>query len=224
MQGFNEFHNTASHFDDWGPESENVNLISEAGLSRLIRKFEEGEDFAILTAYRGEYNKKKNIQRNRKLRGELNKRKMGVYQLVGHWQECSLSDVPYEKCPKNELKDVIERSYMVVKPKEWNRENFESLIVSLVKKFDQDGAVIKQDKYKVIEKSGNKFDIGSKLSLGKIAQGYSQHVKKLNVPFTFEGVEVPATNIGRRLMAKYGLRYPIMDGIDLKKWNDLVNA
>tara|TARA_Y100001938_G_C8066944_1_gene420796 strand:+ start:645 stop:1319 length:675 start_codon:yes stop_codon:yes gene_type:complete len=224
MLGFNEYSSQPSHLDDWGPDSQNKNLISEAGLSRLLRKFEGGEDFAILTAYRGNLTKKKNIQRNRQLRGELNKRKMGVYQLVGHWQECELTDVDYDKCPKDKLKDVIERSYMTVKPKDMSSEDFEKLIVELIKRFDQDGAVLKQGNYKIIEKNGNKFDIGSKLSLGKISQGYSQHVKKMNVPFTFEGVEVPGTIIGRRVMTKHGIRFPIVETFNMKEWNEILNA
>ena len=64
-------------------------------------------DFAIITAYRKkkpngiEYTKKEKIQLNRELRYELNKRKLGVYQLVGHWQECTDPSIDdWRKCPK----------------------------------------------------------------------------------------------------------------------------
>lgn len=46
---------------------------------------------------------------------------------------------------------------------------------------------------------GGKFfkKIGTKLSLGKIGQAYSVHVKKLNVLFKFEGKEIPSSISGR---------------------------
>ena len=104
------------HMDDFGDsilnnqyiDSENLNIVSEAGLSRLISKYKDGKGtFAIISAYRNEENgkkltKKDKIKRNRKLRTELNALKMGVYQLVGHWRECSDQDVEYEECSKKE--------------------------------------------------------------------------------------------------------------------------
>ena len=171
--------------DDWGLDSANNNLISEAGLSRMLSQVKSDQDFAILTAYRGNYTKEQNIARNRDLRSELNRKRMGPYQLVGHWQECQDSSYDYNNCPKNLLKDVIERSYMVVKPKEMEVEEFQKFIISMLQKFEQDGAVYRSgNDINILEKSGNTFKIGSGMSLGKIAQGYSQHVKKTNVPFT----------------------------------------
>jgi hypothetical protein len=228
MLRFTDYHAEPTCYDDWGPGSENNNLISEAGLSRLIRKYESEEDFAIITAYRGNKTKKENIRRNRQLRGELNSKKLGPYQLVGHWQECELEDVPYESCPKDKLKDVVERSYFVPKREDMSDEKFESLIASLCKKFQQDGAVLGQKgNVQVIEPNGNKFKIGSDVSLGKLAQGYSQHVKKMNVPFTFEGVEVPGSSIGNRVMRQHGLVFPILseeEESSLKSWDDLIDG
>ena len=204
--------------DDWGPNSSNNNLISEAGLSRMLSQVKSDQDFAILTAYRGNYTKEQNIARNRDLRSELNKKKMGPYQLVGHWQECQDPSYDYKNCPKNLLKDVIERSYMVVKPKDMEVEEFQKFIISMLQKFEQDGAVYRTgNDINILEKNGNTFKIGSGMSLGKIAQGYSQHVKKTNVPFTFEGVEVPSTNIGRRLFQEAGLSYPILESNELQE-------
>jgi hypothetical protein len=114
--------------DDWGHGSANNNLISEAGLSRMLSQVKSDQDFAILTAYRGNYTKEQNIARNRDLRSELNRKKMGPYQLVGHWQECQDSSYDYKNCPKNLLKDVIERSYMVVKPKDMEVEEFQPTV------------------------------------------------------------------------------------------------
>lgn len=204
--------------DDWGPNSGNNNLISEAGLSRLLGQVKSDQDFAIVTAYRGKYDKNQNIARNRDLRSELNKKRMGPYQLVGHWQECQDPSYDYKNCPKNLLKDVIERSYLVVKPTGMDSDEFRNFITQMLVKFEQDGAVYKQgNDINILQKTGDMFKIGSGLSLGKIAQGYSQHVSKTNVPFTFEGVEVPSTNMGRRLFQEAGLSYPILDNKELQE-------
>lgn len=202
---------------DWKLNEENSiidcipsnNLLTEAGLSRIIQKVkQEKKDFAIITAYRDEYTKKENIQRNRELRSEFNQRKMGVYQLVGHWRECQLDDVDYEDCPENQLKDVVERSYLIVRPQDMIQNDFKDLIATLTKKFDQDGSVISLDgDIHILEKTGNSFQIGTKMTLGKISQAYSQYVKKMNVPFVFEA-EIPSTNIGRMIFDRYNILYP----------------
>jgi hypothetical protein len=58
-------------------------LVTEAGFSRVLQKL-KGDTYSTISAYRNQYDKKTNIQRNRDLRGEFNKRKMGVYPLVGY--------------------------------------------------------------------------------------------------------------------------------------------
>lgn len=190
-------------------------LITEAGLSRILKKLKD--NFAIITAYRRYYDKKENINRNRELRGEFNKRKMGIYPLVGHWKECQLDNVRYEDCPKNQLKDVIERSFLVIKPDEMSIDEFKNLILSLTKKYNQDGSIISIDStINCIEKSGNMFPIGTGLSLNKISQGYSQYVKKMNIPFVFE-CELPGGNIGRQLYKSKGLLYPVVDEDDINR-------
>ena len=215
-------------YDDWGPDSDNNNAITEAGLARIIQKVKvDQEDFIIITAYRGEFDKKENIARNRDLRGWFNRQEMGVYQLVGHWRECSIENVPYDQCPANKLVDVVERSYLAVRPDTMSTKNFFSKCKFLTKKWKQDGSVIRiqelfGDEIQILEKSGNTFGIGSGISLGKISQAYSQHVKKLNTPFVFEGVEVPSTNFGKQIAEKYSFNYPVGIWDDLKSWESIV--
>lgn len=49
-----------------------------------------------------------------------------------------------------------------------------------------------------MDSSGKFFKkIGTKLSLGKIGQAYSVHMKKLNVQFKFEGKEISSSISGR---------------------------
>ena len=190
-------------------EIPNNNMLTEAGLSRVIQKIsQEKNDFAIITAYRDQYSKKQNIQRNRELRSQFNKRRMGVYQLVGHWRECSLEDVDYEDCPADKLVDVVERSYLVTRPGTMTVEEFKSLIQRLTGDFDQDASLVSIDgTIYILESTGKMTKIGSQVSLNKINQAYSQHVKKMNVPFVFEA-EVPTTNGGRQLFKVNGIKYP----------------
>lgn len=190
-------------------EIPNNNLLSEAGFSRVLQKMkQEDNDFAVISAYRDKYSKKENIQRNRKLRAEFNKRKMGVYQLVGHWQECELEDVDYEDCPKEYLFDVIERSYLVVRPADLSQNEFKDLIQQLTKEFNQDASVLSLDgDIYIIEPTGKMSKIGSGVTLNKIKQAYSQHVKQLDIPFVFEA-EVPGSNSGRMVFERNNVLYP----------------
>jgi hypothetical protein len=48
--------------------------------------------------------------------------------------------------------------------------------------------------------------IGNEVTLGKINQAYSQHIKN-SLPFVFEGVEMPVTNLGKQIFAKHNLLY-----------------
>jgi len=217
-------------YDDWGPDSENNNAITEAGLARIIQKVKvDQEDFIIITAYRGEFDKKENIARNRDLRHWFNRQEMGVYQLVGHWRECSIENVPYDQCPADKLVDVVERSYLAVRPDTMSAKEFFGKCKFLTKKWKQDGSVIRiqelfGNEIQILETSGDTFGIGSGISLGKISQAYSQHVKKLNTPFVFEGVEVPATNMGKQIAEKYNFNYPVGTWNDLKSWESIISA
>ena len=220
---FGEYADRWSSWDDYGPNSDNINLITEAGFSRVLSKIEDNESFMIITAYKDEYDKKENIKRNRQLRVEFNKRKMGPYQLVGHWQECQDKKVDYYGCPKNMLVDVIERSYLAIKPDDMTDDEFKSFTVLLVNEFDQNEALIKLDEtYYTINKIGRLLKIGTKLSLGKISRAYSQFVKKMNIPFVFEGMEHPGSISGRREATMCGIKYPIGKFDDLRNWGDIV--
>ena len=214
----NEYNTSISSVDDYGPDSNNINLISEAGLSRLIKCIEKSDSFAILTTYRDDYDKNQNIKRNRNMRVEFNKRKMGPYQLVGHWNETQ---------DDGTIIDGIERSYLVIKPESMDYIKFERLIVSLVKKFNQDAALINDSgMYFVIDGLGTKTKIGTKLTINKIGQAYSQYVKKMNVPFIFEGIEVPSSIGGIKVFVMDGLSYILLDNKEYrneaKNWKDIV--
>ncbi len=210
------------HMDDFGDSiidghytnSDNVNIISEAGLSRLLSKYDNGKGvFAIISAYRNEKNgkklsKKDKIVLNRELRTKLNLLKMGVYQLVGHWKECSDPDIEYNECPKNMLIDVIERSYLVPKNPSFTDDEFEEIILKLIKRYDQDSSLLYRDGMSyLLYKTGKKEEKGKNISLGKISRAYSQHIGKMNTPFVFEGIEQPSSISGAKVMKNEGIRY-----------------
>jgi len=182
-------------------------MISEAGLSRVLSRVDAAEDLVIITAYRSNLSKKENINRNRALRGELNKRKMGAYQLVGHWRECQNPKIEYSDCPKDQLVDAVERSFLVIKPDDMTSKDFLGFLVRMAKKYDQDGIVYKHDnEYTIVNKRGaTEFKIGTNVGVGKLGQAYSQYVKKLDVPFIFEGIDIPVTNTGKAIFKANGI-------------------
>ena len=227
MKGFREFVDEPLSIDDWGRDSENTNAITEAGLARVVQKIKtEDNDFVVITAYRGEFDKKENIKRNRELRAWFDRQKMGVYQLVGHWRECSIESVEYEDCPTDKLVDVVERSYLAIRPDDMHVNDFLGKIKYFTRIWNQDASVARikelwEDEIRLVTRSGKTVDIGKRVELNAIAQAYSQHVKKLEVPFTFEGLEVPATNLGRQLAQLMNFNYPVGDWKDLRGWSDI---
>lgn len=79
----------------------------------------------------------------------------------------------------------------------------------------QDGAIAKfvskgNDVY-FLKKTGTLTKIGSKVNFSnaavKLADAYSQHVKKVNTPFVFDGEEVPQTIIGNMMYENEGFLY-----------------
>lgn len=214
---FKEYINEISVID----EIPNNNLLTEAGLSRLLNQIKD-KDFGVITAYRDIFDKNQNTKRNRILRTDFNKRKMGVYQLIGHWQECQDNTIDYENCPKNQLVNVIERSYLVVKPENVSQEEFLNIFKELTKKYDQDSSIICFDgKINLVFKNGGMQTIGSEITLNKISQAYSQYIKKQNIPFVFE-CEVPSSISGRMVFKHENVLYPVMtEKIKIKTWDHL---
>ena len=185
------------------------NQISEANLSRIWEKSKEN-DFAIISAYRKSEDKQTNVINNRNLRHELNEKKLGVYSLVGHWRECQDSTIPYDKCPKDKLIDVVERSYFVPRNPDVSPQEFKELLFNLAKKYKQDGIVLRVKEFGLngvydskTEQEFANFQKG--ITFNKVSQAYSQYVKKMNVPFIFEGIEYPeCLGIGKEAYRKNG--------------------
>ena len=188
----------------------NNNLISESSLNRILSL--RDREWAIITAHRSIFTKEENIKRNRILRGKLNDKKIGVHQLVGHWRECTIPGISYDDCPDNKLKDVIERSYFVVKPYDIDTDDFYSLIIELmtIENQSQDAFIYHKpsnSEIQVIGIDGTIYDRFKDWKMGRIGQAYSQYIKKMNVPFIFEGMEIPGSNSGKMVMKYENIKY-----------------
>jgi len=220
MDNFGDSFDKQAYAGDTG----NNNLISESSLHRLLDSY-KNDTFAIMSAYRTflddgitKTSKNEKIQKNRDLRATFNEKKMGVYQLVGHWKECSLT-VPYDECPENKKIDVIERSYFIPNTKYSGMDDLEfyDFILNLGVKFKQDAVVIgfKDDVvkpkgiYLVDSKTKNVYNYWTKLSLDKIGRGYSEYFlgKNRSKTFIFEGIEIPNSNSGKVAMDYLGILY-----------------
>ncbi len=171
----------------------NYNIISEASLNRLLQHVNDNEKvWAIITAHRAGLPKEENILRNRALRGQLNSRKMGVYQLIGHW------------------KDTIERSYFTIKPDELSETEFIEFIKSLmtIDGLVQEAVLIGHGtRVQLMDFDGEIELVGNKITLNKMGQAYSRHIKKQNSPFVFEGMEIPGSISGCRVFHDEGVQY-----------------
>jgi hypothetical protein len=191
--------------------STNNNIICESSLSRLLEMHKRGE-WAIITAYRTIFTKEENIKRNRKLRGILNDNKLGVHQLVGRWAECTLPGVPYDKCPKDSLVESFERSYFISKPENIDSVEFKNLMLSLMTiDGETQDAIVYCDgkKIHIMGSTGQIYDSFDEITLNKISQAYSRHLKKHDIPFVFEGLELPGSISGKMVMQYENIKYLI---------------
>jgi hypothetical protein len=105
-------------------------------------------------------------------------------------------------------------------------KDFFNKVKYLTSTYKQDGSVIRVkelygDDIRIVSGSGRSFSAGRGVQLDKVAQAYSQHVKKINVPFVFEGVEVPATNLGFQIAKELKFGYPVGKWDDLRSWDDI---
>lgn len=173
-------------------ESGKALRICEDSLTRTLKAI-ENSSFAIFTAYRKKFTRKENILRNRKLRAILNGYKLGVHQLVGHYSEMQ---------DDGNTEQVTERSYLVEKPDRMSDSDFCDIVVKCL---TIDGEIQDCALCKFKSKPDKGFalvypdymikTIGHKLKIGEIGKLYSQHVKKLDMPFKFEGEFAPEGSI-----------------------------
>ncbi len=159
--------------------------VNEASLGRIYQHIQKSDtnSFGILTSWRyaaTPEEKKKNVENFKNLQSQLQSANLGFFQLRGHWLECQNGDTPYEKCPEEELMDVVEPSLFV--------PNIPfKMFQSLLSQFNQDGGIYSgpetDGKVSLITKGGDSTNIGS-FTPNKISRAYSNLRGKHN--FVFE--------------------------------------
>lgn len=152
--------------------------LNEASLSRVWQHAESDRPIALLTAFRGEYDREENVRRNKELAATIRKLGYGYFFVDGYWIENQ--GTPEEV-------HVAEDSIFVIAP-EGSDEKFRSQMISLGAKYNQDGVLVKdKDGAKVYDKQGGvMFDVGT-LKPGKAGEIYTRlrNNKKSNT-FVFE--------------------------------------
>jgi hypothetical protein len=198
-------------------------IISEAVFYKMLDRIKTNKNiFAVMSAYR-KYTEDNNgnryltpksekIKANRKLRSYFNNLKMGVYQLVGHWRECKDDKIVYKDCPKDMLVDAIERSYLIVKPNDVDEKQFFNLIMTFGKAVKQDAVIYGElnNGVKLYDPKSKSAmtDLGKNVTIGKIAQGYSEWILgDRTIPFVFEGMEIAENNFAKQAFTMLGINY-----------------
>lgn len=187
-------------------------MLDEAGFSRVLGHIGSG-GFALLTAFRHEYDLKTNRLRNQALLSSLSSLRMGPILVTGHWEEApSGADWKAAKAA-GRTTDVVEESFFVPCPRDMPQEDFEKVVHGMGNRFEQDAVLFGRDgKGYLIDKGGTRTDIGS-LGVGKISQGYTAMRKSPGRRFTFEGTARPAGALSAQLFKSIGLCY--MGPIDI---------
>jgi hypothetical protein len=159
--------------------------INEASLGRVYQHITRNasNSFAILTAFRGGFSKRENLQRNKQLQSDVRSLGNGFFKVKGYWVECQDSNFEYANCPDDMKIPVIEDSLFVpdISLKD---------AVRLCKKYDQDAIVFMGketgNKVELISKSGTSIMKLGAFNPSKIAQAYTR-IK--GTTFTFEGFQ-----------------------------------
>lgn len=187
--------------------------INEAKLSR-VWQMAEGRSFAILTAFRSEYSREENLERNAQLANEIRSFGAGFWILDGVWVENPQSDNPVS---------AKEDSFFVSVPAGEGLD-LVRFVYDSMRKYDQEAAVIKPSaagKVYLLLANGSRKSIGQ-FSPNAVAQAYSQ-IRKTGQSFVFES----ARSAGGWANAMAEATEPVtMEGFELTvdDWNALLKA
>ena len=181
--------------------------VNEASLARLV-SMAQSKDFCVASAFRKGFTLKQNRQRNKELFPILQSRKMGGYMLIGHWQEAP-DGTEWKDATPEQLEDITEESVLFVRPDSMPREEFIELCVGIAKKFNQDAVIIglQGEGVFLYFKNGDRDQIGRDITVGKIAQAYSELRGGNPTPFVFEGSLEPTSNFGRMAFSMNNILY-----------------
>lgn len=142
--------------------------VNEIKLSRVITKMnDDNHNIAIITAFRWDSSPEDNVTNNKKIASECREKFMGFVYVEGYWIEDG-SDA---------TEPVPEISLLIDVNKDGEQDLFD-WCVKTAKKYNQDAFVFKgiNHSFGLYDKEGKKIpiDIGSKISVDKLAQAYSR--------------------------------------------------
>jgi len=147
--------------------------IDESSLGRVYQHVSGNPNvnsWGMMSGFRAANTKQQNKKASKQLESDLRGMNLGFFKVEGHWKECQDSNISWQECPPDKLKDSVEESYFIP-----NIE--EDALLMLTKKYNQDAAVYgdKENKGRaqLLFKNGNKEDIGQ-FNANKISNAYSK--------------------------------------------------
>ena len=156
-----------------------MDQLNETKLSRVWQLFtDDTRSVAVLTAFRGEFNREDNLKRNAALAADLRNAGFGITYVEGHWIENQGSDLE---------RNVVEDSILVSGPRVQVTE-FAKIIHRLGNTYDQEAVLVKDSKgTRLIFNDGSEEKLGD-LRPGKLGQIYTKlRTNKQASTFVFEG-------------------------------------
>jgi len=169
------------------------NIITEIKMSRVLKHFTQQEyPVGIITAFRGDLDRKNNVARNKSLASFLRGKKYGFVFVDGAW---------IENQGEKDEKSVSEDSILVMASKETSFDEFSNNLQSQAKKYNQDAYLVYDHENKIIKiinKSGVVVDKFDKFKIGNTAAAFTKLRKNgNNGDFFFERFRYPINWIAR---------------------------
>lgn len=147
--------------------------IDEASLSRVYQHVSGNPNvssWGMMSGFRAANTKEENKNANKELEKDLRGMNLGFFKVEGHWKECQDSNISWQECPADKLKDSVEESYFIPNISEEN-------LLQLTKKYNQDAAVFSDKENKgeaqLLFKNGEKENIG-KFNANSVSNAYSK--------------------------------------------------
>lgn len=168
--------------------------LKESSLSRIHSKISSGI-VGTITAYRSEYTKRENQQRNRSLLAKLTQKGYSITAVRGSY---------IENYGSEDAKEVSEHSYMVAPRDEKTAASLEADLIALGREFDQDSVLlVKGGKGELVGTSQRENawpTFGSREPVGGFKGGKAaEFMSRVNDrSYVFEDIEYPGTINGIR--------------------------
>ena len=172
-----------------------LNEMSGASLSR-IWQYLQNHDIGFISAYRPEFDKKKNMERSSQLKSSIRNLGMGYVQLEGRWVD--------SRTQKTSSEESLLISYCTT-PVSIDPGDFEKCIIALGRIYDQDAVIVKKDGQSgiIYHRDGRKEPLGA-WHPNKISTLYS---KIKGRPFSFEKQTDSFDNIPLGMLGGMGWRH-----------------